>query len=109
MEPKCEDGPSRFMTKLTISKIQFMHGTCDENECPVCRWWTPKTGATPKTMTWNCKRVQPWLAARLTVLPCKKKPDSPWWLVQEENGDCYRKLKGNLRNPGYNDQNPEAQ
>ena len=106
---KCEEAWSRSMTNLTITKIKFMHGECDESECPVCRWWTPKGGATPKTMAWNKKRVTEWLKARLTVLPARSKPDSPWWNVEEENGDCYRKLRGNLRNPGYYDEHPEAQ
>ena len=97
------------MTNLTITKIKFMHGECDEAECPVCRWWTPKHAATPKTMAWNKKRVTEWLKARLTVLPARSKPDSPWWNVEEENGDCYRKLRRNLRNPGYYDEHPEAQ
>lgn len=74
--------------KLTISDIEYMHGRCKTPECPVCCWWTPKGGATPKTMAWNKKRVTAWLKELLTVVPCGSKSDSPWWMVEEERDVC---------------------
>lgn len=81
--------------KLTITDIERLHGRCNDPDCPVCRWWTPKGGATPKTMAWNKKRVTAWLKERVSLLPCTAKSDSPWWLVEEEKENC-RDL---LRNP----------
>lgn len=44
--------------ELTVTYLEFVHGTCLEKECPVCQWWTPKGGSTPKTMAWNKKGSQ---------------------------------------------------
>jgi hypothetical protein len=49
-----------------------------------------------------------WLRKRLTVIT-KGAPKSPWWQVKEPNGDCYRKLRGNRRQPGFYVQNSTAQ
>lgn len=82
--------------KLTITYIEFLHcrrGRCQKTtDCPVCGWWTPKGGATPQSMAWNKKRVTAWLKNRLTVLPCQSKPDSPWWMVEEEKEVCRARL-----------------
>jgi hypothetical protein len=89
--------------QLTITKIRFMHGKCSDAECPVCHWRTPKDGGDARSMAWNKKRVTAWLKKLLTVQPCAAKPDSPWWNVKEEVGTCYRKLRGDLRPPGFYD------
>lgn len=44
-------------------------------------------------MAWNKKRVTAWLKERLTVIPDKSKPDSPYWTVQEEKEECYSRLR----------------
>lgn len=82
-------------TKLTITYLSYIHGRCNEPECPVCRWWTPKGGPSPKSLAWNKKRVTAWLKERLTVLPVRSKPESPWWMVQETKEECYDKLRAN--------------
>ena len=97
------------MTKLTITKVKFMHGKCTDAGCPVCGWTTPEGGATPQPMARNKTRVTQWLEARLTLLPTRAKPESPWWEVEEPNGDCYRKLRGDLRPPGYYRKHPKAE
>ncbi len=81
--------------KLTYTKIAFMHGQCNNSECPVCR-------------NAPTAEIDIWLRQYLTVQKTGS-PKSPWWEVAEPNGDCYRKLRGNLRKPGFYDQNPEAQ
>lgn len=79
--------------KLTYTKIKFMHGRCSSKNCPVCNGN-------------SISSINLWLCARLTILSTGS-PKSPWWLVRESNGDCYRLLKGDLRKPGYYDLNPE--
>jgi hypothetical protein len=83
-------------TKLTWTKIGFMHGACDRADCPVC-----------DDLDSSIARVDAWLRCRLTVTGTGV-PDSPWWNVVESNGECYRKLRGNLRRPGFYDRNPDA-
>lgn len=78
---------------LTITKIQFMHGRCSDPDCPVC--------------THRYKEVPEWLEKRLTIVRVGF-PRSPWWEVKESNGDCYRRLRGDLRRPGFYDLNPDV-
>lgn len=78
---------------LTITYLKFIHGRCADAECPVCRWWTPKGGANAKSMAWNKKRVTSWLKDRLTLVATRSKPDSPWWLVEEDKETCKEILK----------------
>jgi hypothetical protein len=80
---------------LTITKITFMHGACSNIECPVCKDGTNM-------------EVDTWLRKKLNVISTGA-PRSPWWTVEEQNGDCYRILRGDLKKPGYYDKNPEAQ
>lgn len=83
------------MTKLTYTKIAFMHGRCRNMGCPVCR-----NAPIPE--------IDEWLRKHVTVGRTGA-PKSPWWEVAEPNRDCYRKLRGDLRPPGYYDTNPTAQ
>jgi hypothetical protein len=79
--------------KLTLTKIEFMHGECSNTGCPICKGGTYQDADT-------------WLRKILTV-EASGLPKSPWWDVVESNGDCYRALRGDLRLPGYYDKNPE--
>lgn len=81
-------------TKLTWTKIGLMHGACDMADCPVC-----------EASCRSVPLVDAWVRARLTVFATGA-PVSPWWMVSESNGECYRKLRGNLRKPGYHDTGP---
>lgn len=84
--------------ELTFTYLEFVHGTCLEKECPVCQWWTPKGGSTPKTMAWNKKRVTSWLQEKgIKILPSSSKPASPWWLIDIEKDELYEKV-GQERN-----------
>jgi len=78
--------------ELTITDVKYFHGRCKDSECPVCRWWEPKDGQSPKSMAWNKKRVTSWLGERLTLMPCNSKFDSPWWLVEEDREACRKIL-----------------
>jgi hypothetical protein len=82
---------------LTIKKIEFMHGECDETLCPICKDSTND----PK------QNINEWIHMKLSVVRTGY-PNSYWWDVEETNGDCYRTLRGNLRYPGYYDTHPEA-
>ena len=82
--------------KLTWTKISFMHGQCDDDLCPICG------------RNSSIADIDLWLRKYLTIEKTGS-PKSPWWEVREQNGDCYRALRGNLRHPGYYDQNPDAQ
>ena len=74
---------------ITATKIEFMHGECDNWKCPICR----------RGSVWE---YNDWINERLTVVKTGF-PRSPWWVVEEETGDCYRKLRGNKRLPGFYD------
>jgi hypothetical protein len=79
--------------ELTITYLQFVHGCCPEKGCPVCEWWMPKNGSSPKSTAWNKKRVSQWLEEKgITVLPSTAKWDSPWWLIEGEKDELYEKL-----------------
>jgi hypothetical protein len=93
--------------RLTITKIKFMHGECSADECPVCHWTAGEITTAAKI--YNKKLVTQWLETYLILLPDESKPDSPWWVVENTNGDCYRKLQGDLRYPSYYTKNPNAQ
>ena len=82
---------------LTITKISFMHGSCSDSDCPLCG--DPHSNS-------SIKEVDSWLRQYLTILETGC-PDSPWWLVEESKGDCYRTLRGDERHPGYYDKNPD--
>lgn len=70
-----------------------MHDRCTDKICPLC--------TANKKLT-----VNEWIHMHLTVTETGW-PRSPWWNVEESNGDCYRALRGDLRPPGYYDQNPD--
>lgn len=76
--------------KLTGTKVQFMHGQCSTLGCPVC---SPSS---------SIPEITEWLQKHLTVIKTGS-PKSPWWEVLESNPDCYKKLRGNLRQKGYYD------
>lgn len=69
-----------------------MHGQCTEQDCPVC-------------VNGTYQDADKWLKSKLKVV-LSGLPKSPWWEVEESNGDCYRKLRGDLRKPGFYDFNP---
>jgi len=79
--------------KITWTKLQYMHGQCSDETCPVC----------DKDSTLNS--VNSWINKRLTVWQsgCKGPRPSPWWNVVENEKDSYQKLKGDLRQKGYYD------
>lgn len=72
---------------LTITKIEFMHGACDDKNCPICNDRNFK----------SIQKTHYWVRQRLTVLNSGY-PKSPWWEVKQSNEECYRILKGNKRN-----------
>lgn len=76
-----------------------MHGRCSVVGCPVCSPCVERESSIEKLDT--------WLRMRLTVVSSGM-PHSPWWEVEQSNGDCYRKLRGNLRHAGYYDRNPDV-
>lgn len=84
---------------LTITKIIFMHGQCDEELCPLCKGSKERN---PK------QNINEWVHLRLSVVKTGY-PKSSWWEVEESNGDCYRALRGNLRPLGYYDTHPDVQ
>lgn len=83
--------------KLTITKIEFMHGSCDEKKCPICNDRRFK----------SIQKIHYWVLQRLIVTRSGY-PKSPWWIVKEENEECYRILKGNLRSTGFNENHSET-
>ena len=86
------------MMNLTITKISYMHGQCNEKFCPLCKG---NKEHDPR------QNINEWIHSKLTVVSTGY-PNSPWWEVEEENGDCYRTLRGNMRLPGYYDKNPHV-
>lgn len=77
------------MMKLTWNKVQFMHGECSDKTCPICTKGT-------------IEQATVWLSKHLTITKTGS-PTSPWWMVKEENKECYQKLRGNLRHKGFYD------